>query len=350
MPSYLEVMLAGVDRCSDFIEPSYVSWGRSSLDAQPDAATFTGVMRCDTPAEVPALGATLDVRWHEDSFGYITDFYLIRGYITDVSVEVVDGVRYASVLAADPLSVLADIYVGDEPWPTEYASVRLERILNLAAPIAGWSYGLSQSILFIGLLPRDVDRAQALKLCKDTADAADGVFYFDHGANGFYNRTEGFRLYNRDATIGTPTQYWLEGSPRQYRNKANVINVARAAYGTADPQLIYEASDAASISAHLRRFKSLGDQYWALSDAQTVVDAVVARWAQPRWTLEGCTLTATTNGMRKTIAQDWQDPRRLVKVCTPYDETAPPLECRILSCRVELRAADWEVTMTLQEA
>lgn len=350
----LNIEIAGVDRCCDFIEPSHMAWGRSSLDGQPDATTFTGVMRCDTPAAVPALGQTIDVYYNNPVLN--NEPHGLRGWITDVSVEVVDGIRYASVMAADPLSVLNDIKLGDEPWPAEYASVRLERILNLAAPIAGWSYGLAQSILFIGLRGRDVDDQPALKLCHETADSADSVFYFDNGTTtaggGLGGRTEGFRLYNRDATIGiNPVLEDTEGSPRQYRNKSGIINAVRAAYGSADPQLNYAAEDAASIAAHLRRFKQVGQGELAnLIDAETVCDAVLARWSQPKWTYDGVVFTASSHSDKADLFDKWQDPRRLIGICPPYDTTTAPVPVRILSVGLDITAGDWVATMQCQEA
>ena len=81
------VTIAGQDVTGDVLSGSLTfSWGRSSLDSQPDATTVGAVLE---GVAGPELGAEMVVYvYNDDEFAAEPRpeyYYLFRGYITDLS-------------------------------------------------------------------------------------------------------------------------------------------------------------------------------------------------------------------------------------------------------------------------
>lgn len=343
------VKVAAAERTADVVAGSLTfSWGRSSLDSQPDATTVALVL--DTDAD-PGLGDPVEVAVHDpDAFSSPSTHRVFLGYITDLSVEVTDtGERFVSVMAADPVAVLNDVLVGDQPWPAEPVGARAGRIGDLAAAQMGWAYPVDAGGLGVwGVQARDVDSQRALGLLHDLADSSDAVLFFDPGYDtALYPEAPRFRFVDRSVTLSGPRTWELEVSPRTYRSKGNVVNMVRVGYGSADPQAAVTRQDDASIAAHLRRYRYIGTELAAQADAAALAQATLDRLAWPLWQQTGATFSSANAYEWQYLAR-LQDPRTVIRARSAADRDTLA-EWRVLSGQLRLWHDQWDVTLDLQE-
>lgn len=145
--------------------------GRDSVDTQPEATVLSARLEGWKPAgQVHA-----EVRL-EDQYGQ-----LFAGRTTDLAAALNPerGVWETSLTAVSALGDLGRVNVGDVPWPEETDSQRVVRILQLAGADTS---GIDPDVPGPLVLPRDVDRQPALKLCQDVALSCMGVFWEHPGA------------------------------------------------------------------------------------------------------------------------------------------------------------------------
>lgn len=165
--------LAGQDISAATLYDVTVGAGRGDIDQQPDASVLSATVEGWRPAGRIGDRVTLrDV--HGPLFG---------GVVTDIDCQwwknPKTGGKYwrTRITAVGPLADLGRTYIGDEPWPQETDSVRLDRILALArAP-----YLIDTGIPGPDLLPRDVDYQPALELAQGVAADARGLLWEQPG-------------------------------------------------------------------------------------------------------------------------------------------------------------------------
>jgi hypothetical protein len=162
------LFIGGEDRSCDTLRDVSIDMGRTSADGQPDPGTFTAGEVADW-----TLAGTVG-----DTLLFLADEWpLFRGYVTDLDtqVEYPAGRWPTRVIAAGPLTQLGHAVIGDEPWPQESDSARIQRILDLV----GAHHEVLDTTVGPDILPRDVDRRTAADLVARTADSARGVLWED---------------------------------------------------------------------------------------------------------------------------------------------------------------------------
>jgi hypothetical protein len=159
--------------------------GREDYGEQAEADTTTVELSPDhTGAAVPAIeiGADLLITHQVTDTGPV--FTRFRGRVSDVSRtwddvgEATPDQGLCQVVAVSSLGELGRRLVGDEPWPQELDGARALRILRLAyptLPATNVDPGIYQ------LIPRDVDRQDALALVHEAAEAGGGLVWTKAG-------------------------------------------------------------------------------------------------------------------------------------------------------------------------
>ena len=252
-------------------------------------------------------------------------------------------------MAADPLAVLADVVIGDEPWPAETLQARAARISGLIQAQTGWDYPVDTAGLSIwGAPARDVDAQEALGLLRELAESSGAILFFDPGYDvSLFPEATRFRYASGDPLTG-PDTYELEVSPRTYKSKGNVVNVVRVSYGSGDPRPSVTLSDPASIAAHLRRYRHIKDVILsAQAEAEQLAQATLNRSAWPVWQQTGATFSSSNTFEWQRLTR-LQDPRITIMARSAADRDTLT-EWRVLSGQLRLWHDQWDVTLDLQE-
>jgi hypothetical protein len=159
--------------------------GREDYGEQAEADTTTVELSPDhTGAAVPSIeiGADLLITHQVTDTGPV--FTRFRGRVSDVSRtwdeagEATPDQGLCQVVAVSSLGELGRRLVGDEPWPQELDGARALRILRLAyptLPATNVDPGIYQ------VIPRDVDRQDALALTHEAAEAGGGLLWSKAG-------------------------------------------------------------------------------------------------------------------------------------------------------------------------
>lgn len=130
---------------------------------------------------------------------------VFSGRVTDLSAAYVDSATTVEVTAADISADLANVVVGDNPWPVERADARMKRIVALTPesvrPVwpQGWTQWAAQSIGW-----RDVDAQPVWGLLQDVAQSTGLVLWAaTHISRGPY-------LYPENPEDRVPLNVWAD--------------------------------------------------------------------------------------------------------------------------------------------
>jgi hypothetical protein len=198
--THVQVLLDDVDVTCHAFAPLSVAWGRDhpgdSFEPRRATLTFddiaqpkrgqTMVAVLQDPTANPTWANTAG-KWNAQVGTWQSkrvDIVVFRGKVTDVSIQWlrihVDreakqrwGALY-DVTAVDPMAELANLIVGDTPWPQETISQRAARIQALT-PLAWTTEGSAALVA-----ARDVDAQPAYDMLDDLAhqgSLAGGLFY-----------------------------------------------------------------------------------------------------------------------------------------------------------------------------
>lgn len=184
----LEVTIAGVDVKDSAVDRLSIVWGRGALDEQPDVATLTATIDItragwDVNALPAALGSTVAV----DAIAGAETVRVFRGTLDEPVISWDDATEHAhlKITADDRLADLAETMVGDEPWDSESAAVRAQRIADLVPQLIDavvWQSGSTAGDVELAeqlwtIRARDVDRQPALALLHSIGDSTDTGVY-----------------------------------------------------------------------------------------------------------------------------------------------------------------------------
>jgi hypothetical protein len=114
-----------------------------------------------------------------------------EGRITTTPVQWDDHLRrpVMTITATDPSAELANLRLGDQPWPAETAATRLARVVALTGlPLR---HSIDHDLRDITMGPRDVDSQPASSLLDEVATTTGGILWpLTHATTGPYLRIE----------------------------------------------------------------------------------------------------------------------------------------------------------------
>jgi hypothetical protein len=114
-----------------------------------------------------------------------------EGRITTTPVQWDDHLRrpVMTITATDPSAELANLRLGDQPWPAETAATRLARVVALTGlPLR---HSIDHDLRDVLMGPRDVDSQPASSLLEEVATTTGGVLWpLTHATTGPYLRIE----------------------------------------------------------------------------------------------------------------------------------------------------------------
>lgn len=190
-------------------------WGTLTADVHPPAAggwvgvrvrVFpTGYSWLDTPGTwLEQVGAWQDyyttsvdnVQVLAPAAGTVRTVLAFDGRISDMqaSWDEGSGASVVEVTAVDFTADLANVKIGDEPWPQEAMGTRFQRVLNLAAataPTLAVDASIDATVSGTLLGYQDVDAQPVTGLLQDYAASVDAVMWSAvHMVSGPYLRVE----------------------------------------------------------------------------------------------------------------------------------------------------------------
>lgn len=305
------VTVADVDVSCWVLDPVQISWGRrGDPGEQPDAATLAATMRPDdtgTPPPVPQLGARVLVDVTHEAW---VPLRLFVGTITDVALELDQaGALTVSLVAADPLALLAGSIIGDEPWPAESASARLTRVEDAvtatypgtpaAHALAGcgyWSANDWPALNTVQVLAADVDRRPALDVLRDVAAAVDGFVHcapilFAEDVWGQVLVDPNRWLDPATAWAPDPCTIPTDGL-RQWTNRTQLVTLVAVGYGVdagGGEQPTVTAVDEAAVAQVGPRAAHYPTILVNVADASALATTLVTAYAAPATGVDGLT-------------------------------------------------------------
>ena len=262
--------------------------GRDDTTGQPNPSAATIDFTATPDAPLPAVvdvGAVVVVTTTTE-LGSAVRF---TGRVTDVVLGWDDAgtdTPSAGVGQVTCVGMLADLarrVVGDEPWPTERDGVRVARVADMAGiPLdPRWSDPGT-----VNLVPRDVDRADALSVIHDAANSAGGMLW--------QTRAGDIRYADADHRRGAAPSLDLDAcdvlvTPSWVRNLDGLVNAVSIGYGVepegGGDQPRYIAEDATSITRFGRYAISPTTELAALADATAMGQLLLVRNSTPVWVM-----------------------------------------------------------------
>lgn len=208
----VEVAAGGTDAYNTgvpiVLEGIAIPWGRANVVDQPDASFFPFTVHqhlTGDPAQVTLFqflhsGSIVEIRSTvmDTVAGTSSDVLVWVGEITKADIVQPTGrALEASVTVTDPSAALANMTVGDVPWPQESAYARFQHILDAAGlqlrdrvTEGPWSWTLTgdmdPSIQSIMVAYRDVDAQKPLDLIQQLAQTVGGVAWITADETGPY--------------------------------------------------------------------------------------------------------------------------------------------------------------------
>lgn len=325
--------LAGVDVLDVAIQEARITWGRGDLFDQPDVASVRLVLDVDRAGwDIDALpfdvGAAVVVTAPAPS---LPTEVVAEARVADFDLELDQdtGHTHLHVVADDALAQLANVYVGDQPWPSESAIARAQRIVGLLPPALT---GLEAEFgalpeRFWQLRDRDVDRQPALSLLHDVARSTDTGLYLVTGEAGETPTKYLFHGLSLDhagrvfALVGSFYEIvdaagveevalsadWLDDDVRYRKGLAQLVTVAQVDYwddvALADASVTYTA--AAAEAAHGSRREAIRTQLVDQADAETLAARTLLRGV-PSWRTDSLTWDASNGGPASDAALTMQ--------------------------------------------
>jgi len=281
------VKIAGLD-VTCLVDDVAINHGRSGTTDQPTASTATLNVDLSAgllPTEVE-IGANVVVTTRPDPDQPARTRF--KGRVTDVALgwddagvdTPVSGV--GQIVAAGPLADLGRRVIGDEPWPAELDGARVSRALALA--------GVDLDPLLsdpgtVTILPRDVDKSDALSIVDDTAQTAAGVVWETAAGEVRYHDADHRRGVDPAVTLDACD---LLVTPAWVRTTDGMVNTVTLAYGTAPgggEQSTVSASNAKSIAKYGVLDYSASTTLAEYDDAFAMANLLVSRNATPVWVM-----------------------------------------------------------------
>lgn len=197
---HVTVWINGRDVTPDTLGELSIAGGRGTFLDTPDAVSLSLSMEWPTFQPIPRVGEPVSVLgWLPYWAPGYYDRALFHGHITDVAWE--GGI--VSVLAVDPLRRLDGVYIGDQPWPMEYYTRRMERILDLGQqslspddavwfgtgqnPNEPWYWASFQGNRYPW---RDVDRQELLQVLDGMLSPAGvAMYYMPHNHKNVWDKS-----------------------------------------------------------------------------------------------------------------------------------------------------------------
>lgn len=303
MSTGLRVWLDDVDVTCHAFAPLEVSWGRDHPGDSFEPRRVSVVMDGDAGAQrgqtmrVELNAPATDPQWRDVLTAWSAQvatwsgarvlIVLFRGQITDTDTHwepIIPHETWAvsvDVLAVDPVAGLANLPVGDVPWPQETVKQRAERI-EASTPLA-WVNDDSTA----QVAARDVDSQPALGLLDEltqTASISGGIWY-DPATQLAY-----FLLDRRNSRVPNLS---LDGcqildEAHLAESVVDVVNDVVVTYvnpADLNAQPEKRATSPDSIAKDGRRYSSLSTTLIDGATAQARADTTVKRFAlvSPRW-------------------------------------------------------------------
>jgi hypothetical protein len=258
------------------------------------------------------------------------DALTFTGRITDVTMRMdASNLVQADIIAADPLAELANVVIGDDPWPMETLLNRVSRIMGLAA--AGVGYQVDPPAASRLVTWRDVDRQPVTGLIQELAASAAATGWMaTHSTSG------GPYFYLEDPSTSHPAVYVLQlvggvvvigvgtaGGFTELSATRVIRDPVRWAKSVADVTTALDLTwleqtlddkgqpapterhvtvqgSAADLSRYGYRRVSLSTQLAAQADGEQVAALLYARLAVPGWRLSGLSWDTS-------VGLDWTD-------------------------------------------
>ncbi len=248
------------------------------------------------------------------------DVLAFTGRITDVAMRMdASNMVQVDIIAADPLAELANVVIGDDPWPVESLAARVGRIMALAAA-PGVGYQVDSPAAARSVTWRDVDRQAAAGLVQELAASSAAVawmathstsggpyFYLEDPSTrrvGLYTlqmSDEGLVVIISASSAGVFTELSatrvVRDPVRWAKSVADVTTALDLTWleqtvddkGKPQPTERHVAIQAAQPELDLYGWRrvSLSTQLASAADGQAVADLLFARLVVPGWRLSG---------------------------------------------------------------
>lgn len=368
MSTGLVVTLDGVDVTCHAWAPLEVSWGREhpgdSFEPRRATLTFDDLAN---PRRGQQLVATLQDptgnatwatavgTWAAQTGTWLstrTTIVVFAGKITDtqtawetvrVNGETID--RWGALIdvtALDPLSEIANLPVGDTPWPQESVSARAARIQALT-PLS-WASDPSGALV----AARDADRQPAYDLLDDLAhwaSLAGGLFYDPNAAVASFRLDALRNSTTPDLTIDACS---IGADANAVVTIADVVNDVSVAYVAGSER----ATQGASIATYGRRARSISTELVDVSAARARASTEATRYgvAVERWESVnvGTRFGAVSAATAKTILAAGPSLRvRMTDLPAPATDT---FDGYVEGWALTVDADDWQAGLNLSPA
>lgn len=279
---------------SRLIDDVSVTHGRTNTTEQPDASACTVNFTVD--ALTAPLSNVVDIGARVIVSTLVDDLETVRfgGRITDLSLgwdEAGTETPDTGVGQLTAVNVLGDLghrYVGDEPWPQELDGARVARVAQLAGITLDPALSDPGTVR---LLPRDVDRSDALGIAHAAAESAGGVLWTTRAGVLHYADADHRRgilpLVTLDACDVLVTPTWartLEGLTNEVS-----ISYGPVPEGGAEQPRYHDIGEQSQLR-YGRYSTSLTTQLAELADAEALGSLLLTRNAYPVWVLSALPL------------------------------------------------------------
>lgn len=371
MTTGLRVFLDGVDVSCHALPPLEVTWGRTHPGDSFEPRRASVVV--DAAAKV-RRGQTLraelnapatDPQWRDQGsttwatasgswLGARKLVVLFEGQVTDTDARfepVVPHVEWnvaVDVLAVDPVAGLANLIVGDSPWPQETVTARAQRIEALTPLVWVTDPSTAQ------VAARDVDTQPALDLLDEltqTGSISGGIWYDPNTS------VAGFLLDRRNSRVPDLTFDGCDilDDAHLVESVTDIVNDVTVTYvnpADLNAQPEARATSAASIAAEGRRHSTISTKLVDAATAQARADSHVKRYALalPRW--EDVALSSRL-GPERAVAEAIMKAAPGLRVRLTDDIPPPavlPWDGYVEGWSISVDADEWRVELMLSPA
>jgi len=269
------------------IDQIAIQHGREDTTSQPEPSSATADFTVGPGAPLPAvldMGAWVKVTTTTDA-----EHTRFIGRVSDISVGWDDAGEQTpengvgQFVAIGGLADYGRRVIGDTPFPQELDGARVARVFALAGLVLDPAYSDPGTVKVI---PRDVDRRNALEVARATADSAGGLIWATRAGEIRYADSEHRR--------GTTVQLDLDAcdvlvTPKWLRNLDGIVNEVSMTYGVAPeggeaPN--YHGVNPASQAKYGVYDYSVTVELAALADASAATALILAQNGSPVWLLD----------------------------------------------------------------